>query len=126
MATELRSILFTDIVGYSRMMSADENLALKLLSEHDEILNKSIESSGGHVIKNVGDAFFAEFDSADDALGATLGFQLELQERNLTAGSAFCVLILQKHFLCSYLKYFNLGFTIVASRWTLCAAGLER
>ena len=64
------------------MMSADENLALKLLSEHDQILKKSIEIAGGHVIKNVGDAFFAEFDSADDALQSTLSFQLELQKRN--------------------------------------------
>ena len=47
MATEKRAILFTDIVGYSRMMSSDETLALKLLSEHDKILNSKIKDAGG-------------------------------------------------------------------------------
>ena len=68
MGSETRAILFTDIVGYSKAMSNDEALALALLSEHDKILGQAIKSSNGRVIKNIGDAFFAEFDSADDAL----------------------------------------------------------
>ena len=82
MATESRAILFTDIVGYSRMMSSDEKLALSLLSEHDELVGSAIAEASGSVIKNIGDAFFAEFDSAKDALDACTTFQLALQKRN--------------------------------------------
>ena len=63
MPTESRSILFTDIVGYSKMMSSDEKRALLLLSEHDEIVGRAITEANGSVIKNIGDAFFAEFDT---------------------------------------------------------------
>ena len=82
MATESRAILFTDIVGYSRMMSSDEKLALSLLSEHDELVGSAIAEASGSVIKNIGDAFFAEFDSPKDALDACTTFQLALQKRN--------------------------------------------
>ena len=82
MGTERRAILFTDIVGYSKMMSNDEKLALRLLSEHDQILSDAIGQSNGRVIKNIGDAFFAEFDSAGDALDASISFQSTLQKRN--------------------------------------------
>ena len=80
------TIMFTDIVGYSRMMSNDEKLALALLSEHDKIVGSIIKSSGGSVIKNIGDAFFAEFDSADEALGACLEFQSKFSKRNKLKG----------------------------------------
>ena len=82
MGTERRAILFTDIVGYSKMMSNDEKLALALLSEHDEILLNAIQGAGGNVIKNIGDAFFAEFDSPSDAVDACIDFQTTLQDRN--------------------------------------------
>ena len=82
MGSETRAILFTDIVGYSRMMSSDEKLALALLSEHDKIVGSVIKISNGSVIKNIGDAFFAEFDNADDALGACLKFQSKFSKRN--------------------------------------------
>jgi class 3 adenylate cyclase/TolB-like protein/Tfp pilus assembly protein PilF len=82
MATERRAILFTDIVGYSRMMSSDEKLALNLLAEHDKILNSKIRDAGGKVIKNIGDAFFAEFDSPGDAISASIEFQKNLSRRN--------------------------------------------
>ncbi len=82
MATERRAILFTDIVGYSRMMSSDEKLALNLLAEHDKILNSKIRDAGGKVIKNIGDAFFAEFDSPGDAISASIEIQKKLSRRN--------------------------------------------
>ncbi|SVD18464.1 uncharacterized protein METZ01_LOCUS371318, partial [marine metagenome] len=82
MASEKRAILFTDIVGYSRLMSKDEKLALKLLEEHDQILNSSIKHANGNVIKNIGDAFFAEFDTSSDALQASVNFQEQLNSRN--------------------------------------------
>lgn len=38
-----RAIMFSDIVGYSRMMGGDEERALRLLEEHNAIVVPIIE-----------------------------------------------------------------------------------
>ena len=53
--------MFTDIVGYSAMISKDEKHALNLLSNHDELIEPIIDKQGGKIIKKIGDAIFAEF-----------------------------------------------------------------
>ena len=40
---KVSSIMFTDIVGYSRMVARDESHALKLLDEHNTLISKSID-----------------------------------------------------------------------------------
>ena len=37
------AVLFTDIVGYSKMMDRDEKRAVKLLAEHDKIIEAEIK-----------------------------------------------------------------------------------
>ena len=39
---KVSSIMFTDIVGYSRMVARDESHALKLLDEHNTLISKSV------------------------------------------------------------------------------------
>src|SRR3712207_4154796 len=48
------------------------------LARHDEILRASVEASGGYVFKTLGDAFCAAFDTARQALEATLAAQRAL------------------------------------------------
>ena len=48
------------------------------LARHDKILRETIEIHGGHVFKTVGDAFFAAFSTATDALEAGLESQRKL------------------------------------------------
>jgi class 3 adenylate cyclase/tRNA A-37 threonylcarbamoyl transferase component Bud32 len=48
------------------------------LARHDEIMYASVEASGGHVFKTVGDAFCAAFATARQALEATLASQRAL------------------------------------------------
>ena len=76
------SIFFSDIVGYSSMIARDEKGALQLLDEHDLILENHIAKNNGHIIKHIGDAIFAEFDSSDSASQTAIGIQKELKERN--------------------------------------------
>jgi len=76
------SIFFSDIVGYSSMIARDEKAALQLLDEHDLILETHIAKNNGHIIKHIGDAIFAEFDSSDSASKTAIGIQKELKERN--------------------------------------------
>ena len=77
------TIMFTDIVGYSAMISKDEKHALNLLSNHDKLIEPIIDKQGGKIIKKIGDAIFAEFDSALNSLGAAIQIQKELFSRNL-------------------------------------------
>ncbi|MBL7047753.1 MAG: adenylate/guanylate cyclase domain-containing protein [Candidatus Marinimicrobia bacterium] len=65
---KLAAIMFTDIVGYSRIMSLDESKAFKLLDQHDKILHAIIDEHQGKVLKKMGDAFFIEFASSVSAV----------------------------------------------------------
>ena len=55
--------MFTDIVGYTRMMGEDEKQALKLLRKSRSIHLRNIERHGGWFIKEMGDGVLAQFDS---------------------------------------------------------------
>ncbi len=74
--------MFTDIFGYSRLMSLDEDRTIRLLSEHDRILEKQILSCGGKILKRMGDAVFAEFATAIEALNCAIGIQENLKAHN--------------------------------------------
>src|SRR3712207_4378387 len=50
------------------------------LARHDAILRQAIEEHGGVVFKTVGDAFYATFPTARDALQAALAAQHALQQ----------------------------------------------
>ncbi len=78
----LAVIVFTDIVGYSRMVQTDENLALELLEEHNQIVGKMIDGQGGQTLKTAGDSFLASFESAGAAVAAAAGIQQALAVRN--------------------------------------------
>ncbi|MBF0118424.1 MAG: adenylate/guanylate cyclase domain-containing protein [Desulfobacterales bacterium] len=79
---KLTAIMFTDIFQYSRLMSKDENRAFSMLSEHDKIMAKIIPSFKGRILKRMGDAVFAEFESSVDALQCAVKIQEQLKEYN--------------------------------------------
>ena len=79
---KVSSIMFTDIVGYSRMVARDESHALKLLDEHNTLISKSIEGHNGHIIKLIGDSVFAEFPKPRDAANCAIDIQINLIKRN--------------------------------------------
>ena len=70
------------MVGYSRMVQRDENLAINLLEEHNRILTKTVDSHDGKIIKFIGDSVFAQFNSPNKACKAGLKIQNNLKERN--------------------------------------------
>ena len=76
------SIMFTDIVGYSRMVARDESHALKLLDEHNTLISKSIEEYNGHIIKLIGDSVFAEFESPISCAQSAINIQSSFDKRN--------------------------------------------
>src|SRR4051812_34500173 len=78
----LAAVMFTDMVGYSSLMQKDERLALALVNEHRTLLAPIFQKYDGHVIKNTGDGFLAEFSSALNALRCAVELQKTLVDRN--------------------------------------------
>ncbi len=72
------TFLFTDIEGSTKMWEAQPQAMRIALARHDSLLRQSIAQQGGHVFKTGGDAFFAAFGAAPDALAAAFAAQQAL------------------------------------------------
>ena len=72
------TFLFTDIEGSTRMWEAHPDQMRPALARHDTLLRGAINGNNGVVFKTMGDAFFAVFATATDALGAMLAAQIAL------------------------------------------------
>jgi adenylate cyclase len=79
----LVAILAVDVVGYSRMMDADEAGTLARLKDlRSELIDPMTGQFGGRVFKNTGDGALAEFGSAVDAVQCAIEIQRGLAQRN--------------------------------------------
>ena len=52
---KLAAIMFTDVVGYSRMMASNEERTLELLKDFENICSPIISDNEGEIIKQAGD-----------------------------------------------------------------------
>ena len=84
---KVSSIMFTDIVNYSKMVQSDQVLTLKLVEEHNSIIKNTIKDHHGDIIKFTGDGYLIEFDSSTSAVKAAISMQNELSQRNETQPS---------------------------------------
>jgi len=83
MERRLAAILAADVVGYSRLMEADEVGALGALKAHrDELINPKIADHHGSIVKLMGDGALVEFASVVDAVECALAIQRGMAERN--------------------------------------------
>ena len=78
----LSAVLSADAVGYSRLMSRDDEGALRLLTAQRAALAGRVRQHGGRVVDDVGDNLLAEFPSVVDAVECALEAQRALGERN--------------------------------------------
>ena len=69
------TFLFTDIEGSTRLWEEHPEAMSEALLRHDELLRRSIEEHGGHVVKTMGDAFHAAFRTAEEATAAAVDMQ---------------------------------------------------
>ncbi len=72
---KLAAIMFTDVVGYSALMSRNEKLALEILEQNRTLHKNRIGQNNGEYIKEIGDGTLAIFPSAWDAVGCALDLQ---------------------------------------------------
>ena len=85
----LAAVMFTDIVGYSKLMNEDETRAMQLLENYDDIGEKCFNELSGRLIKKIGDADFVEFSSALDAVSCAINLQNKLKEHNSSQKNSF-------------------------------------
>src|SRR5829696_7909601 len=84
MERRLSAIMAADVVGYSRLMGANEVGTLTALNNRrTEVIEPRIASCNGRVVKLTGDGLLAEFPSVVDAVECALAVQREMKSRNL-------------------------------------------
>jgi len=82
MERRLAAILAADMVGYSRLMSADEAGTLTRLQAHlAEVIEPGIAEYRGRIVKTTGDGLLAEFPSVVDAVRCAVNIQLAAADR---------------------------------------------
>ena len=68
-ARRLAAILAADVVGYSRLMGADEEgTHARLKCHRTDFIEPIIAKDRGHIVKLTGDGALVEFPSAIDAV----------------------------------------------------------
>ena len=78
----LAAIMFTDMVGFSRRMGADEARMLRLLEIHNQLIQQAVAEHQGAVIKTVGDAFLVDFPSVVHAVQCAQQIQAQFRAHN--------------------------------------------
>ncbi len=80
----LVAVLAADIAGYSRLMGRDEERTLAQLKVFRKTLvDPSIASHHGRIVKTTGDGMLVEFSSAVDAARCAVEVQRAMAERNV-------------------------------------------
>ena len=78
----LASILSADVVGYSKLMSTDEEGAFQTLRSHRIVIADLISEHDGRIFGTAGDSVVAEFLSAVQSMRAAVAIQRALDRHN--------------------------------------------
>src|SRR5437867_3579751 len=79
----LAAILAADVVGYSRLMGADEIGTLRALQAHRrKLIDPKIATHRGRIVKTTGDGLLVEFPSAVEAVACAIAVQRGVVARN--------------------------------------------
>lgn len=79
----LAAIVVADVVGYSRLMEADESGTFdRLKAIRKDLVEPRTAEFGGRIVKGTGDGWLAEFPSATDAVRSSLLIQKSMAKRN--------------------------------------------
>lgn len=83
MERRLAAILVADVVGFSRLMEADEAGTLTALKgRRKSVLEPQVAKHGGRIIKFMGDGVLVEFNSAVNAVSCAVALQGDMTAAN--------------------------------------------
>jgi class 3 adenylate cyclase/pimeloyl-ACP methyl ester carboxylesterase len=86
-SSALRTVLFTDIVGHTEMMSRlGDTKGRDVLREHERITREVLKAHGGTEVKTMGDGFMASFGSVTKAVECAVALQRAFEEWNAGVG----------------------------------------
>lgn len=82
----MRAILWTDVVGHTRLMERHgDTRGRELLREHEHLTRHELVAHGGTEVKAMGDGFMTWFSSAHSALDCAVALQRSFAARNASA-----------------------------------------
>src|SRR4029079_18404815 len=83
MHRRLAAILIADVVGYSRLIEADEAGTLAALKERRVlVLDPTVRAHSGRIVKVMGDGVLVEFASAVNAVSGAMDLQHKMLDAN--------------------------------------------
>jgi len=85
------TFLFTDIEGSTQLLHQLGDRYATLLEEHRQLLRAAFAAHQGHEVDTQGDAFFAAFARAGDAVAAAVDAQRALAQHDWPAGATLRV-----------------------------------
>ena len=84
---KLAAILAADVVGYSRLVGADEDgTVARIRALRSELIDPAIASNRGRIVKTTGDGILIEFASVVDAVRCAIEVQKSMAQRNAKLG----------------------------------------
>jgi len=79
----LTVIMFTGIVGFTRLMGTDERKAVDMLSRNRSIHQSCIEKFNGTLIKEIVEGILASFSLASEAVRCAIEIQKECKVQSI-------------------------------------------
>ena len=77
---KLKAIVFTDIVGFTKISAEDEQHALDIIDKQRELLKPIVLEHKGEWLKEIGDGLLFSFDSSLDAVNCSIKIQEVLKD----------------------------------------------
>ncbi|MCK5148980.1 hypothetical protein KAR48_19650 [bacterium] len=77
---KLAAVMFTDIAGYTALMSKDEQKALQILQKNKDIQKPLVKKYQGDFLKEIGDGTLLCFQSVVDALHCAIEIQQKVKD----------------------------------------------
>ena len=82
---KLAAIMFTDIVGFTKIMGDNETTALSILENQQSLINPKVKEHKGTIIKKMGDGLLIEFPSTVEAVECATQMQDSIKSYNTSA-----------------------------------------
>tara|TARA_B110000438_G_scaffold31665_1_gene31177 strand:+ start:21 stop:827 length:807 start_codon:yes stop_codon:yes gene_type:complete len=76
---KLKAIVFTDMANFTSISAKDEQRALDLIENQNEIIKPLVEKHNGEWLKEIGDGLLFSFDSSLDAVRCSIEIQETLK-----------------------------------------------
>jgi class 3 adenylate cyclase len=77
---QLAAVMVADMVGFTALMQADEQLALRARARYASVLNAQHEAFGGRIVQYYGDGALTIFPNSLDAVRCAIEIQKELRQ----------------------------------------------